>query len=154
MSAAEDIAALRERDGDACHLCAQPIDFTLTWPHGFCATRDHIVPRSVGGLNVLSNYRLAHKRCNSGRGSDFHPGEAQFLECPDCLQTIPQDYAAVHARMCPHSRHACLFCDATFWNAARLAAHQARGACRSAFPDWSANPRKAARMGDRREVAS
>lgn len=33
------------------------------------ASRDHVNPRSMGGYNKARNYRLAHKGCNSARGS-------------------------------------------------------------------------------------
>lgn len=36
--------------------------------NGF-ATFDHIVPRSKGGPNALTNLKLAHKRCNGKRGN-------------------------------------------------------------------------------------
>jgi 5-methylcytosine-specific restriction endonuclease McrA len=32
-------------------------------------TADHIIPRSRGGQNVLSNYRVLCGRCNYGRGN-------------------------------------------------------------------------------------
>ena len=34
-------------------------------------TADHIVPRSRGGQNVLSNYAVRCRRCNSRRGARF-----------------------------------------------------------------------------------
>lgn len=47
--------------------------------HPYCAdcgatqdlTADHIVPRSRGGQNVLSNYAVRCRRCNSRRGARF-----------------------------------------------------------------------------------
>lgn len=32
-------------------------------------TADHIIPRALGGLDITSNYRAAHRSCNSRRGS-------------------------------------------------------------------------------------
>ena len=32
----------------------------IRWPHALSATRDHIVPRALGGRTELSNLRLAH----------------------------------------------------------------------------------------------
>ncbi|MGA8475813.1 MAG: HNH endonuclease signature motif containing protein [Candidatus Cybelea sp.] len=42
----------------------------------FAATFDHIVPRSQGGVDDLSNLRLVHRGCNLARGdgSSSKPG--------------------------------------------------------------------------------
>jgi 5-methylcytosine-specific restriction endonuclease McrA len=32
-------------------------------------TKDHIIPRSLGGSDALDNLRPAHRRCNSRRGN-------------------------------------------------------------------------------------
>lgn len=45
-----------------CELCGKPM-------HRF--TVDHIVPKSKGGSNELSNLRLTHERCNRVRGNKF-----------------------------------------------------------------------------------
>lgn len=64
---------LRERDGDQCGICGAPCRFGLsTGPRGtddLGATVDHIVPRSLGGGDELSNLRLAHWACNRNRGN-------------------------------------------------------------------------------------
>lgn len=53
--------------GSTCWLCGLPIDLALprTHPQGF--TVDHVVPRSKGGTDVLSNLRPAHWICNVRR---------------------------------------------------------------------------------------
>lgn len=68
-STARFIAPLRERDGDDCQLCQQPIDFTLPYPDPMSRTVDHIRPRSAGGPTTLTNLRLAHWACNNRRGA-------------------------------------------------------------------------------------
>lgn len=73
---------LFEMFGGTCHLCDMPIWFDaphdvhrkkgqtfLVMRHGCGPTIDHLVPRSKGGSNALSNLRLAHKWCNSTRGT-------------------------------------------------------------------------------------
>lgn len=35
------------------------------------ATRDHVVPKSLGGTNHRSNIKLAHASCNSKRGNEL-----------------------------------------------------------------------------------
>ncbi len=50
-------------DGGRCHLCGGRV----RWRD---ASRDHILPRSLGGATTWSNIRLAHRRCNSQRGNE------------------------------------------------------------------------------------
>lgn len=49
----------------ACHICGEPIDYTLpaTEPRSFVI--DHVVPLAKGGADVLTNVRAAHKDCNN-----------------------------------------------------------------------------------------
>lgn len=35
------------------------------------ASRDHIIPRSLGGTDDIENLALAHKQCNSKRGNGY-----------------------------------------------------------------------------------
>lgn len=45
--------------GTVCHLCGgEGAD-----------TKDHLVPRSLGGTDALDNLRPAHMKCNSKRGN-------------------------------------------------------------------------------------
>lgn len=44
--------------GDVCHLCGR---------RG-ATTADHVIPRALGGEDVLENLRPAHSSCNSSRG--------------------------------------------------------------------------------------
>lgn len=61
--------AVYERDGFVCQLCDDPVDVNLDSRDAMSATLDHIVPRSLGGLNEPANLRLAHRSCNSKRGN-------------------------------------------------------------------------------------
>jgi 5-methylcytosine-specific restriction endonuclease McrA len=49
-------ATLRQY-GRTCHLCGQP----------GATTADHVIPRSKGGTDALSNLRPAHFHCNRMR---------------------------------------------------------------------------------------
>jgi 5-methylcytosine-specific restriction endonuclease McrA len=51
--------------GAACHICGQPIDYTLEWldPRSFVV--DHVVPLAKDGADHISNKRAAHRECNS-----------------------------------------------------------------------------------------
>jgi 5-methylcytosine-specific restriction endonuclease McrA len=63
------IADLGRRDGWSCHLCGDDIEAELPAAHRWGATLDHVVALAAGGLDVASNLRLAHRSCNSARGS-------------------------------------------------------------------------------------
>lgn len=52
-------AACLAEYGDTCHLCLLP----------GATTADHLIPRSAGGLDDLTNLRPAHHRCNSRRNA-------------------------------------------------------------------------------------
>jgi 5-methylcytosine-specific restriction endonuclease McrA len=65
---------LRERDGDNCALCGEPIDFTLapagrTHGRSMGVSIDHIIPRAAGGSDDFTNLQLAHGPCNRRKGS-------------------------------------------------------------------------------------
>ncbi len=60
---------IADRDGWACWLCGGGIDPAAPSGSPASGTLDHVVPRSRGGSNELSNLRLAHRRCNIHRGS-------------------------------------------------------------------------------------
>lgn len=50
-------AALLERDGDSCWFCGTAM--------GDDCTIEHLIARARGGGNSMSNYALAHQRCNA-----------------------------------------------------------------------------------------
>lgn len=53
--------------GARCHLCGDAIDLALRKPDPLSLSIDHVVPRSRGGSDDLSNLRPAHLGCNSAR---------------------------------------------------------------------------------------
>lgn len=63
--------------GPYCWLCLaggktlakSRINLRLRWPHPRCFTRDHVIPRALGGTDDLCNLRPAHHVCNAKRGS-------------------------------------------------------------------------------------
>lgn len=66
------VRRLRERDGDGCYLCGLLIDFTITDVNDpMHYSRDHVVPRALGGGPTLANVRLAHRRCNTEKGREL-----------------------------------------------------------------------------------
>lgn len=65
------ITRLMSRDGLDCAVCQLPLDRRLKdFLHKSYITFDHIIPRSHGGLDIISNLRLAHRFCNNLRGND------------------------------------------------------------------------------------
>lgn len=56
------IRAIWIRDAKRCHICGYGVLLAE-------ASRDHVEPKSAGGYDKATNYALAHKRCNSARGS-------------------------------------------------------------------------------------
>lgn len=57
-----------ERDGGVCGLCGVVVN-----PGE--ATRDHVIPASLGGARSRHNLRLAHRACNEARADAFPSGE-------------------------------------------------------------------------------
>lgn len=65
--------------GNVCYLCNNQI------PKLQDITIDHWMPISKGGIDEMSNYRLAHDRCNKLKGDltpdafrDFQEGSIEF----------------------------------------------------------------------------
>ncbi len=63
MSGGKAKLRLAERDGWRCHICGERIG---SMPD---ATRDHVVPLSLGGCTCAGNIALAHRKCNNDRSS-------------------------------------------------------------------------------------
>lgn len=49
----------------ACHICGQPIDYSLTADHPRSFVADHVIPLAKGGRDEQDNMRAAHRDCNS-----------------------------------------------------------------------------------------
>ena len=64
--------AVIKRRRDPCHICGEPIDYTLPYldPGEFVV--DHIVPLSKGGADTLENKAAACRSCNRAK-SDKTP---------------------------------------------------------------------------------
>lgn len=57
-----------ERDGNACGICGQEVDVTLSGLHREGPNIDHRLPLARGGDDTFSNVQLAHRRCNLSKG--------------------------------------------------------------------------------------
>jgi HNH endonuclease len=62
------LRALYDQFGGVCQVCRREIPFEE-------ATRDHRVPLSKGGRNVLSNVQLACRDCNNEKSDSIGPVE-------------------------------------------------------------------------------
>lgn len=61
-----------KRSGAGCHICGQPIDYSLPYLDPMAFEVDHLVPLARGGADDLSNKRAAHRRCNSTKRTRDH----------------------------------------------------------------------------------
>lgn len=59
-----------------CHICHEPIDYTLPYldPGEFVV--DHITPVAKGGADTIANKAAAHRSCNRAK-SDHQPVAAR-----------------------------------------------------------------------------
>lgn len=48
----------------SCHLCGQPIDYSLPHYDPMSFVVDHVIALNKGGADRLDNKRAAHKSCN------------------------------------------------------------------------------------------
>lgn len=55
-----------------CHICGQPIDYTLTWLDPKAFVVDHVIPLIKGGADNISNKKAAHRDCNSKKRARDH----------------------------------------------------------------------------------
>lgn len=76
--------ALIARDGSICHYCGIASDVL---------TLDHIVPRSAGGANAMSNLCLACQPCNRERGTTDY---SLFKEMKEAQMKEVDRYARIH----------------------------------------------------------
>ncbi|MCY1009312.1 HNH endonuclease [Nannocystis pusilla] len=67
-----DVDAIWRRTNGKCHLCHEGVGLhtygCLSLYGGEAGSVDHLVPQYFGGTDHFDNLRIAHQRCNSGRG--------------------------------------------------------------------------------------
>lgn len=73
------LVKLMARDMCICHICGQETDsddFIVRDGKIICGNRypsvDHVIPLSKGGVHSWENVRLAHRSCNSRKGSKIY----------------------------------------------------------------------------------
>jgi len=89
--------ALRQRNGDLCWLCGEPMLFDAPGDPNF-ASLEHLMPRVFRGTNDQYNLALTHDRCNCSRL--FSPPRLAQLE------TISRGLSITAARL---SSNPCVF---------------------------------------------
>jgi hypothetical protein len=60
---------LAERDRWICHLCGGVIDPNAPMNSDYSLNRDHIIPISMGGSDIIDNCKASHMICNAYRGN-------------------------------------------------------------------------------------
>lgn len=65
-----NVRSLYQRDGGICWLCGGKCDLSADPNSNMYPSVDHVITIDDGGLDTWDNVRLAHRWCNSVRGSD------------------------------------------------------------------------------------
>lgn len=63
------LADIGSRDGWRCHLCGRSVNRLKSGNLPTGPTIDHLIPISQGGADTRENVALAHRRCNTRRGT-------------------------------------------------------------------------------------
>src|SRR5712671_415110 len=63
------LAAFARQHGGVCYWCEAPVLFNVPTNHGLAPSREHLKPASKGGRSDPDNLVLAHRACNSRRGT-------------------------------------------------------------------------------------
>lgn len=100
MAARSHITRLFRRDGITCHYCGvvcvkNKLDQNGHMTENYnprMATKDHVVPKSMGGLGKLENFVLACRECNEHRGDQLH-----YCGCLFCENVIATFFQRVFA---------------------------------------------------------
>lgn len=79
--AARHITILYRQQQGRCHYCKERCNRIMNHPKS--ATKEHIVPKSLGGSDTLDNYVMACLECNNRRGVVL-----LFCHCTRCRTLI------------------------------------------------------------------
>jgi len=55
------------KTGANCHICGEPIDYTLPHTDDRSFVVDHVIPLAKGGTDTPDNVKAAHRDCNSAK---------------------------------------------------------------------------------------
>lgn len=85
---------LYEKAKGICFVCKRKVS-------RHAASREHIIPRSLGGTNHPSNLTVSHKKCNNKRGNGFKPIYSQFHRTDEKHFTILDQHGLL-IQIVPH----------------------------------------------------
>lgn len=85
MAGSHQVKRLVKMYGGKCHYCNR---LTNRSEQNRYPTRDHIVPKAMGGPNAMDNYVLACLGCNNDRGTTLF-----YCDCQTCTTKIRQALA-------------------------------------------------------------
>lgn len=93
------LAAIRVRDGDDCWRCNRPMRFEGPPNCGKAATIEHVMPRSKGGSDALTNLRLCHVGCNRHLADRLpEQKERMRINLPGKATQTPQQFTSNNER--------------------------------------------------------
>lgn len=75
----EELFLIGSRDNWMCWICGEEVERTPEGSSRSYATKDHLIPLSLGGPSSLWNYRIAHHCCNDSRDSQVPPPASVLL---------------------------------------------------------------------------
>lgn len=83
----------------ACWLCGETLDLWLPAHRYGSASREHVIPRSAGGSEDLSNAVLTHWECNKVRGARLiwkvdRPRSSKRVE-PPCRRKMQKEFSII-----------------------------------------------------------
>lgn len=64
-----NLKSLFQRDNGKCYLCNCEVNMDEHHNHNLYGSIDHVIPISKGGTHTWDNVKLAHRKCNSLKGS-------------------------------------------------------------------------------------
>ena len=69
----EALRARLKAEGNPCHICGRPIDYSLPAGHPFSFEVDEVVPVSRGGDPLsYENCKASHRICNQRKGAKMN----------------------------------------------------------------------------------
>lgn len=78
--------------------------FAMTREGPILMTRDHIIPKSYGGVNDVENLRMGCGPCNHGRGNELDEADIKFLRAhPELIGPKPKFVLEEDATFVPKS---------------------------------------------------
>ena len=69
----DQLRARVRAEGNPCHICGKPIDYSLPAGHPFSYELDEVVPVALGGDPLsYENCKASHRICNERKGAKMN----------------------------------------------------------------------------------